>query len=65
MFKKWTPNIMIWDLELMSEVDGEVCSEHLYFLSRRRADRWLIKNLDKIMEEYVAYCIGGRQLWLW
>ena len=64
-FKKWTPSIMIWDVELMSGEDDKCCSQHLYFISRRRANKWVEKNLDKIMEEGDIIYIGGVQLWLW
>lgn len=58
--KKFTPSIVIWNLEL-SDKDG-IC-QNLYFLSRKRANKFLQKH-DAELKEYEVI-LGGVQLWLW
>ena len=63
--KRYIPSIMIWNVSLYDrEYDG-VLLQNLYFLSRRRAHKWVEKHLNELIERNISYGIGGEQLWLW
>ena len=60
---KWTPSIWIWDLELRWIEDEDIV-QHIYFLSRKRAERFWQKHKAIIEKDHNA-SLGGEQLWLW
>ena len=59
---KFTPSIVIWEVVLELMEDQSV-SQRFYFLSYRRAKKFVERNEDAFKDYYV--CIGGEQLWLW
>ena len=63
--KKWTPSIMIWSVALYDQEYDGMLFQNLYFLSRRRAHKWVEKHLHELTERNLAWGIGGEQLWLW
>lgn len=60
--KKFTPSIVIWNLELSAKDDGTVL-QNIYFLSYKRAKKFLEKHKEEL-EEYKVI-LGGESLWLW
>lgn len=60
--KKFTPSILIWNLELCDKQDGTVL-QNLYFLSYKRAKKFWEKH-EAELEEY-RVSLGGESLWLW
>ena len=60
--KKFTPYIMIWNLELSDKNDGTVL-QNLYFLSHKRAKKFWEKHKTEL--ERCKVSLGGEQLWLW
>lgn len=60
--KKFTPSIVIWNLELRDKED-ETVLQNLYFLSYKRAKKFWEKH-EAEMENYKV-SLGGEQLWLW
>lgn len=58
--KKFIPSIVIWNLEM---ADKEGICQNLYFLSRKRANKFWRKH-EAELKEY-GVCLGGVQLWLW
>ena len=61
--KKFTPSIVIWNLELSDKQDGTVY-QNLYFLFRKSAERFWEKHRAEFEKEYQVI-LGGVQLWLW
>jgi hypothetical protein len=59
---KFTPSIVIWNLELSDKEDGTVY-QNLYFLSYRMAKKFWKKH-EAEFEGYKV-SLGGEQLWLW
>ena len=60
--KKFTPSVVIWNLELRYKEDGTVL-QNLYFLSYKRAMKFWEKHKAEL-EEYKVV-LGGESLWLW
>lgn len=60
--KKFTPSIVIWNLELSDKDNGAVF-QNLYFLSYKRAKKFWEKH-ETELEKY-NITLGGEQLWLW
>lgn len=60
--KKFTPSIVIWNLELRDKED-ETVLQNLYFLSYKRAKKFCEEH-EAEMEEYNV-SLGGESLWLW
>ena len=60
--KKFTPSILIWNLEL-SDKDNGMIVHNIYFLSYKRAKKFWEKH-EAEFEEYKVI-LGGQPLWLW
>lgn len=62
--RKFTPNIVIWNVTLYSKKDGfPLCN--YYFLSYKRAKKFVEKHTDEWIKDFdVDYCLGGETLWL-
>lgn len=60
--KKFTPSIVIWNLELCDKKDGTVL-HNFYFLSYKKAKKFWEKHEAELEEFKVG--LGGEQLWLW
>lgn len=60
--KKFTPSIVIWNLELSGK-DDDLVYQNLYFLSYKRAKKFWRRHEAELAEYKVA--LGGEQLWLW
>lgn len=60
--KKFTPSIVIWNLELRDKEDGTILL-NLYFLSYKRAKKFWEKHEAELEECKVI--LSGEQLWLW
>lgn len=56
--------ITIWDVEIIDESSNTVIG-HQYFLSFRRAVKWMEKNEANYLLEGFRMTIGGENLWLW
>lgn len=57
-------SITIWDVELISEDDNLVLG-HKYFLSFRRARKWMEKRETDYLLNGIKTAIGGEDLWIW
>ena len=60
--KKFTPSIIIWNVELRDKEDDMVL-QNLYFLSYKRAAKFVEKRKAELADYGVG--IGGEPLWLW
>lgn len=60
--KKFTPSIVIWNLEL-SDKDDRTVLQNLYFLSYKRAKKFWEKHATELEKYNIV--LGGEQLWLW
>ena len=60
----WPPSIIIYEVSICGK-DNPCAGEKAYFLSFKRARRFVEKNMKVIEETDSTYTIGGRQLWLW
>lgn len=56
--------ITIWDVETIDESTDTVYA-HKYFLSFRRAVKWMEKNETDSLLECFKMTIGGEDLWIW
>ena len=61
---KFDPHILIYKVELSDRSTNNVVQE-LYFLSYRRAKRFVQKNKAEIHQQNLYWLIGGEILWLW
>ena len=61
MKNKWTPSIVIWQLDL-SDKNGIFQNE--YFLTKRGVKRFLKIHEKEIKEQNLSWSLGGVQLWL-
>ena len=59
---KFTPSIIIWQLDLRDE-NGVFQTE--YFLTQKGVRRFLEVHKKEIEEQNVEWSYGGEQLWLW
>ena len=59
---KFTPSIIIWQLDLEDE-NGIFQNE--YFLTKRGVERFLKIHKEEMEEQNIKWCCGGVQLWLW
>lgn len=57
-------SITIWDVEIIDESSNTVIG-HQYFLSFKRAMKWMEKNEENSLLEGFRMTIGGEDLWLW
>ena len=57
---KFTPHIVIWELDL--KIDDTVVHSY-YFLTRRSAEKFWEKNEENWKVYQVA--LGGEPLWFW
>ena len=60
--KKFTPSILIWNVELCDKEDDMVL-QNLYFFSYKRAQKFVEKHEAELADYNVS--IGGESLWLW
>ena len=60
--KKFTPSIVIWNLEL-SDKEDETVYQNIYFLSYKRAKKFCDKHKEELEKCKIVLC--GEQLWLW
>lgn len=56
--------ITIWDVELIDEKSNLVLG-HKYFLSCRRARKWMEKRETNYLLDGIKTAIGGEDLWIW
>ena len=61
--KDLVPSIVIWNIELRDKESNFVC-QNFYFLSYKRAKKFLERNEKEYYNEY-NIALGGEQLWLW
>lgn len=62
--EKWTPSIVIWQLDLREKGKDE-CFQSLYFLTKRGVERFLKKHEKEIEEQELSWSLGGEQLLFW
>lgn len=55
-------NILIWQLEIVRPIDQEVLYQ-LFFLTEKRAQKWIEKNKEKISQYNWNLRLGGQSLW--
>lgn len=60
--KKFTPNIVIWNITILSK-DDNFPLVNWYFLSHKRAEKFYEKMCDKYDKDYNVV-FGGETLWL-
>lgn len=60
--KKFTPSIIIWQLDLK---ENDVCFQSFYFLTKKGIERFLKIHKKEIEEQNLSWSCGGIQLWLW
>lgn len=56
--------ITIWDVESIDENSNLVLG-HKYFLSFRRARKWMEKHETDYLLNGIKMTIGGEDLWIW
>lgn len=64
MKDKWTPSILIWQLDLKESGKDEPF-QSIYFLTRRGVERFLKKHKKEMEEENIVWFYGGERLWFW
>lgn len=62
--KKWTPRILIWTLSLYYRED-DMWFQNLYFLSERRAMRFIDKHQKEMNERNIRWGLCQEPVWLW
>lgn len=55
-------NILIWQLEIVRPADQEVLYQ-LFFLTEKRAMKWIEKNKEKFSQHNWDCRLGGQLLW--
>lgn len=55
-------NILIWQLEIIRPADQEVLYQ-LFFLTEKRAMKWIKKNKEKFDKYNWNWRLGGESLW--
>lgn len=55
-------NILIWQLEIIRPADQEVLYQ-LFFLTEKRAMKWIKKNKEKFAKYNWNWRLGGESLW--
>lgn len=63
MNNKWTPSIVIWQLDLSDE--NGICFQNEYFFTKKGVERFLKIHKKEIEEQNLSWSFGGVQLWLW
>lgn len=59
---KYTPSIMIWNLEL-KEIDSKIPFQNIYFLTHKGIERFLEKHKNELID--CSWSYGAERLWFW
>ena len=60
-YKTWNPSILIWDVEIIDEIND--LTQHFYFLFKWAAYLFIDIKKEEIKDYKVS--MGGVELWIW
>ena len=62
--KGFAITITIWSIDYTS-MDDNIVIGHEYFLSFKRAKKYMEKREQELKQDNIKMAIGGEDLWLW